>query len=638
MNYPLRSPRNVLLLALLGLTLGLTLGGAVFLGGPIAIGVLPSALAAPAPAGSMFEGPALIELLRPSDVVGDGSTPVDLYVLALHADGTPVVGMAVKLTATGGLSTPLEDTGGGLYHLVFTPSLTTFPTTGGVELKGKLPNKTAIDRTWSFPVSPPRNRGLAVSASPSMLTLGVDQTASVAFTFSGGDPRSLSGVRLSLNSTAGTLANVTNVGNGVFNGLYTPPAVSSPHLAIVAAVDAGDPMRTYGTLAIPLTANVTQSVTGPANTPVILKVAGRDFGPVKTDSKGRAKIAVVLPPGVVSATRVMAGADGVVTEQPFDLKIAETRRIALFPTVAAIPSDSRLQVPIRAVVYTPDGKPDDMATVEFTVTAGTIGPARPEGGGVYVASYSPPDGNVAAKASLKVTLVGGAALQTETRPLALVPVRVGRVALSATPARLPPGATTLTINALVAGPTGAPLPGRTLTLSANGAKLQGVTDLKSGSYDALFTPTGKGPVEVAASVAAPATGNEMTQLLVIPSQRRLPADGVSSSMLTVATLDEFGYPVPNVEVDLTLSTGEGSVPARATTNAGGVAEVYYTAGRKTGVTHIDASSGGLSAGVSIVIAPAALPLPTLPTSASAATRSFIDEWARSFAALRVERE
>lgn len=628
MNERLRSPRTALLLALLGLSIG----------GAVAHGVLPAALAAPAPESSVFEGPALLELLRPSDVVGDGSTPVDLYVLALHADGTPVVGMALKLTPTGGLSTLPEDTGGGLYHLVFTPSLTASPTTASVALKGKLPNKTAIDRTWSFPIAPPRNRALAVSASPSLLTLGVDKTASVAFTFSGGDPRALAGVRLNLNSTAGTLANVTNVGNGVFNGLYTTPAVSAPQLGIIAAVDSGDPMRTYGTLAIPLTANVTQPVSGPANTPVVLRVGGRDFGPVKTDSKGRAKIPIVLPPGVTSATRVMAGADGVVTEQPFDLKVAETRRIALFPTVAAIPSDSRLQVPIRAVVYTAEGKPDDMATVEFSVTAGTIGPARPEGGGVYVATYSPPDGNLAVKASFQVKLVGGAALQAETRPLLLVPVRAGRVALNATPAVLPAAATSLTVTALVAGPTGAPLAGRALTFSANGARLQGVTDMKSGSYDAVFTTTGTGPVEVSASVAAPATGNQMTQLLVIPSQKRLPADGVSSSMLTVATLDEFGYPVPNVEVDLTLSTGEGSVPERATTNSAGVVEVYYTAGRKSGVTHIDAHSGALSAGVSIVIAPAALSLPAMPTSASAATRSFIDDWAWSFAALRVERE
>ncbi len=603
--------------------------------GIVVHGTVPTAAAAPAP---VFEGSAVLELLRPSDVVGDGSTPVDLYVLALNPDGTPIVGMALKLTSTGGLTTGPEDKGGGLYHIGFTPAKADAPGTASVSLKGKLPSKAAVDRTWSFPVSATRSRTVAVAANPAKLTLGVDKTASIGFTFAGGDPRALAGLHLALNATAGVPTNVTNVGNGVFNALYTSPPGSVPQLQIITAVDAADPLRTYGALAVPLTANVTQAVVGPPNTAIVLNVGGRDFGPVKTDSKGHAKIPIVLAPGVTSASQKVAGAGGTISEQPLDLKIPETRRIALFATAAGIPSDSRLQVPIRAVVYTPEGALDDQASVQFSVTAGTIGPARLEGGGVYVATYTPPDGNAPVKASLTVKLENATALQTETRPLLLLPVRAARVAMSANPPTLAAAAKSLTITALVAGPTGAPLPGRTLTCSANGATLQGITDLKSGSYDAAFATTGTGPVEVSASVAAPVTGNQMTQILLIPSHTRLPADGLSSSMLTITTLDEFGYPVPNVPVTVTLGLGDGSVPESVTTGASGVAVIYYTAGRKNGVVDIDASAGAATAGVTIVQAPPELPLPTLPTSASAATRGVFDEWAQSFAALRVERE
>lgn len=628
MKLPTSVSSSALLLALLaGTTLGLS---ATF----VAYGV-PSAQAQ---APSVFAGTSLIELLRPTNVVGDGATPVDLYVLALYPDGTPIVGLALKLTATSGLAEAPQDQGGGLYRIAFTPMKTDAPSAATLTVKGKLPNKVAVERSWSFPIAVPRSRGLAVGANPARLTLGVDKTASVAFTFSGGDPRALAGVRLALNTSVGALSNVTNVGNGVFNGLYTTPAVSVPQLALVTAVDAGDPMRTYGGLAIPLTANVSQAVTGTPNTPIVLKVGGREFGPVKTDSKGRAKIPVVLPPGTTTATRVQAGANGTVTEDAIDLKILETRRIALFPTVAGIPSDARLRIPIRVMVVTPEGKPDEMASVAFTVSAGSIGPASHEGGGVYVAPYTPPDGNVAVKASLNVKLTNGAAVQSDTRPLMLVPVRASQITLTATPTVLPAAATSLTVSASVSGPAASPLAGRTLAWSANGAKLQGVTDLKTGSYDALFSTTGSGPVELTASVAAPVTGNEMTQLLVIPSQRRLPPDGLSSAMLTIVTLDEFGYPVPNVPLTIQLNLGDGAVPESATTNAAGIAEIYYTAGRTNGMTAIDVSAGPLSAGVSILQAPPELTAPALPIPSSASTRAMIEEWARSLAALRVERE
>jgi hypothetical protein len=54
-----------------------------------------------------------------------------------------------------------------------------------------------------------------------------------------------------------------------------------------------------------------------------------------------------------------------------------------------------------------------------------------------------------------------------------------------------------------------------------------------------FTPTGRGPVEMTATVGAPATGNALAHIVVLPSRERLPPDGLSSAMLTVATLDEF---------------------------------------------------------------------------------------------------
>ncbi|MDP2305156.1 MAG: Ig-like domain-containing protein [Pseudomonadota bacterium] len=584
---------------------------------------------------TLFEGQGLIELLRPTDLIGDGGSAAELYLLALGADGAPLTGMKVKLTATGGTATELVDAGGGLYRFTFTPAQVDAPSTATIELKGKLANKQALTRSWTVSVMPSRSRQLKLVANPAQLTLGVDKTANLDFTLVGGEPGAVSGVKLALNVSSGAVANVTNLGGGQFNGLYTAPAATSPQVALIAAVDSGDPMRTYGSLAVPLTTKVDQSVTVKPNARVILKVGGREFGPIAADSKGRAKVPIVVPPGTTQAVRVQILPDGTVSEEALDLKLPASRRIALFPTAASIPSDGRLQIPVRAMVVTPEGRPDESAQVVFSVTAGAVGPARHEGGGIYIATYTPPNGNAVLKTTLTAKLAERA-VDTDTRAVTLVPVRATKVELSAAP--LPAAATSLTVTARVAGPDGAPLPARALSFTADGAKLQEVKDLKNGEYQALFTTTGKGPVEVSAAVAAPTTGNALARVVVVPSRERLPADGLSSAMLTIATLDEFGYPVPNVSVDVRVLSGDGSVPATTTTNADGIARIYYTAGRKNGFVGIEARVGERNAGVSIVQAPPSLALPELPVAGAASVKALADEWAGAITGLRVERQ
>ena len=47
---------------------------------------------------------------------------------------------------------------------------------------------------------------------------------------------------------------------------------------------------------------------------------------------------------------------------------------------------------------------------------------------------------------------------------------------------------------------------------------------------------------------------------------RPPNDGLSSAMVTVLTLDEYGYPVGNIVVDLKVVGGDGTLPAQVTTD------------------------------------------------------------------------
>ncbi len=608
--------------------------GALLFGGVAFTVAEPAAFAQAAP---VFEGKGLIEILRPTDLIGDGGSPTELFLLALDPAGKPITDWKVKLSATGGTVSELADAGGGLHRFTFTPMKSDGLANATIEAKIRLGNKEGFSRSWTIPVSPSRAHPMKLAASPPALTLGTDKTANVEIAVTGGEPAALAQVKLAHALSVGTLTNLTHLGGGQFTGLYTAPTVNVPQVALVTAVDAGDPTRGYGAVAIPLAAKVDQAVQVPAGASVLLKVGGRDFGPVTADSKGRAKVPVVVPAGTTTATRITV-VNGVPTEEPFPLSVPETRRLALFPTSVALPADGRLQVPVRVFVVTPDGRPDESAQVELAASAGTVSAVRHEGGGIYVATYAPPHGNAATKATLTAKLAGGSKAQVDTRDVPLVPTRATGLALTADPPALPAGATSLAVVAKVTGPDGAALAGRTLKLAANGAKLAEVKDLKNGEYRAAFTPTGKGPVEVTAAVAAPPTQNPLARVVVLPARERLPPDGLSSAMLTVATVDEFGSPVAGVLVELRVVSGDGSVPATATTDAAGVAQIYYTAGRKNGLVGIDVVAGDRTAGVTLIQAPPDLALPDLPMPTSAATRALADELAATTATIRIERQ
>ena len=196
-----------------------------------------------------------------------------------------------------------------------------------------------------------------------------------------------------------------------------------------------------------------------------------------------------------------------------------------------------------------------------------------------------------------------------------------------------------TVTAQVTGSEGTALPGRAVSFGASGARLDGaVKDNGKGGYLAVFNPTGKGPVQVNATVGLPVTGNPMWRLLVVPSVGRISNDGLSSSQITVAAIDEFGYPVPNVPLNLTLTAGDGSLPAEATTNASGLAQVYYTSGRKSGLIGIEVASANQVASAALLQAPDELTLPSIPVAGSRAEAALVAESRKALGEVRIERE
>ncbi len=605
--------------------------------GASAVVMVPACSNAYAENAPVFAGPRLLEMIPATGIVGDGATVADLYVLALDAHGAPLTGLALKGSTNTGSVSALQDAGGGLWRMDYTPPKVDASVSATLTLKGKIGKEQYLG-TWSFPVTPSSTHPLSATANPSKLTLGVDKTATISIKLASGDRQSGDSVRLQIAASTGTVENITNLGGGNFSALYTAPKELVAKVALLTIVDKGDPSHTFAALAIPMSSKMDVPVTAAKNARVIIKIGDTQFGPIQVDSKGRAKVPVLLPPGVTTAEKIAVGADGQSISEPMDLKLPEATRIALMPVAAGVPSDSRLGVAIHAAVVTPDGRPDITAQVVFAASAGSFAPTRHEGNGIFGAVYTPPSGGVPTTATLTASLADRPT-QSTASPMSLVSLRPGRVELTSVPAKLAPGAETFTVTALVTGTEGTALPGRAVTFGASGARLDGgVKDTGKGAYIAVFNPTGKGPVQVNATVGLPVTGNPMWRLLVVPSVGRVSNDGLSSLQITVAAIDEFGYPVPNVAVTLRLTGGDGSLPTDATTNASGLAQVYYTSGRQSALVGIEVASANQVAVAALLQAPDELTLPAIPVAGSRAEAALVAESRQALGEVRIERE
>ena len=587
---------------------------------------------------TVFPGAHLMEMLPAGQIVGDGQTSVTLYVTALDPSGQPLETSRLKASASEGDISDLENQGNGLISMQFTPPVVREAAEVVLRLKGKVGSE-GLDKAWSLQVVPSLASSLQTAINPAQVVLGQDRTASVSFTLPnisahGGEPE------LQFRATAGELSNVTYLGNGRFTGLYTPPDVAYPHAALITVSDKRSPTDIYGYLAVPLVGKTDFPRRNlPPNSSVILKISGREFGPYPADGNGSVSIPVIVPPGVAKGTQIVVS-NGRTTESSIDLQVPATRRISLFPVHSGIPGDGINSITLRAAVIEPTGEADPTAAVRFTVSSGEVTTARHEGNGVYSATFTPPTTLRATTASIQVSLDGASGVQSDSFDINLIPARPSSLQLSPDPSRLAPRGEGFKLFAKIRGEDGSGLSGRSITYFANGAQLRGsVKDLGNGDYEAAFVTTGRNHVDITGTAMPTATGNPLRGVVLFSSKARLPNDGLSSSLVTIVAVDEFGYPVPGVEVDLSVRGDLGSMPDTVTTDSQGLAQVFYTAGRSAGVAHIVAKAGDYSSGTAIFQAPSdTTPGLILPTGGNEMHRAWVDAWNGVVTEVRIERE
>jgi hypothetical protein len=587
----------------------------------------PSAFAA-----DIFNAPGLIELLPVGEVVGDGKTASTLNVLALTPNGQPMTGLKLKPSSTAGEITDWIEIGGGVYTFQFTPTRVGNQTNARLLLKGRTPARESINLAFDVPISPAATGTITASTNPAGLVLGQETDATITVQVEGMEKAA----ELDVRAVAGVVENLTYMGEGRFTARYTPKKVNYPHLGIITVVDKAHPATSFNYYALPLSGRVNYPVQVRPNASVLLLVEGREFGPVQADSSGKASIAIIVPPGVTKAkvTSIVGESKG---EEVLDLRVPETRKIDLFSPPASIPGDPQLSIPIRAVVLQANGQPDETAKVIFSVTAGSVSIATHEKNGIYLASYTPPQTNKVMPVTIQAQ-IAGSSIQNASREISLTPVRATMMTMSAEPSELPNSATALKVFIKVLDANGIGLANKDILVSATGAKLKNIQDMKGGDYRVDFSASAGGEVLVRASVAAAPSKNPLRHVLVIPASQRLNNDGISSVSVGILTVDEFGYPIPNTKVSLSSPTGGGSLPKELTTDQAGSAQFFYTAGRTLGVANIRAQAGNHMGEVGILQAPASVADVYLPPSGTADYLVQQVAWSEIMGTLNVPRE
>lgn len=269
-------------------------------------------------------------------------------------------------------------------------------------------------------------RGAALSVEDGPVVLG--KTGPVPVLIEVDEKPGLEHLPLGLSVNVGRFSEPVRIGPGRFRAVYSPPPTRFPQLALVAVWRETGPDAPIDFLRLPLLGVTRVPVVARPGAKVRVRIGGETFGPVVADRRGRAEVAVHVPPGVNRADVILAertGA-GIVKHVPVEVPPYNRLTAAVVPREAA--ADGRTAVRLE-VFYDLGGEEVAPERIRVTPSAGT---ATHRGGarGRHTFGYTPPAGAAGQTVTFTIAVAGDAAART-----------TAQLALSALPPPPPPAAT-----------------------------------------------------------------------------------------------------------------------------------------------------------------------------------------------------
>lgn len=550
-------------------------------------------------------------------ITGDGSTPT---TVRFYVDD----GQKIRVKADSGKVGPAVGGADGVWTVPFTPPRVS--TVGTVSFKI---SAGGAESTVEVPVVPPFSGSVDVTFDPPVLPS--TGTATIKIEPDGTSPIAASGRRFLLVASAGTVEAVTPAGNGTWVARYTPPkGLTAPLSVVFGAADAAAPDRVYGSAVLPVTVKRSVSFDVQPGSSNVLKVGGRQYGPLAAAPSGKVAFDVDLDPREPKGDLRSVNADTSKVDKEVDLPVTASTALAFLPLPANVPAQADLQVPVRLVVIGSDGRAKTAGTpVKLTASAGTISSPVLERD-AFTATFTPPS------TGGEVTLIAEADGVKTERKLKLV-ASVPTVTLTAPD--IGKSASSFSVTARVKDAQGTGVLGKAPVLTAEGATPSGpAKDNKDGTYTASFkVGTSVGRVRVFAAPSVDTSSMPPARLVAWPASPTVAANGTDTVTVTVVSVDAYGVPVPNVDLKIGAPRGDGSVPPSAKTDARGMARIPFTSGRTPGLASVRIEGAGIVTEVPLFQSKDALSV-ILPTGGSPAEEAMVARWQSAAAELKLLRE
>ncbi|WP_411553150.1 invasin domain 3-containing protein [Paenibacillus lautus] len=473
----------------------------------------------------------------PVSIVADGSSKTTLTVRLRDAYGNALTASAgtVSMSTSGGIIGAVSDKGNGTYTATLTSASMTGTAEVSARLNGSLIKQTAV---VSFvPGAASADKSSLASASGSLQAGSGTTTLTVKLKDARGNDLVTGGDAVTMQASIGSIGSVADQGNGTYTATLTAPTGTG--MSVVSASVNG--------VRLAQTANVS-IVPGP----------------------------VSLSASTISAANASVPANGTgTTRVTVELKDTHGNRL------------------------TASG-----GTVTLSATAGSLSSVTDHGDGTYSAIWTAP--TTAGTATVSGFVNGSALAGKASLNFVAGAASPSATSLSINPASITAdGVSTAVITVQAKDAYGNPVTqgGDAVSVETSGGTLSSVTDRGNGTYTATVkAPTTAGK----AIVMAELNGKTVTQTadiafvagaassatsLLTAGTSALPADGASTTALTVELKDVHGNNLTSGGDRVSLSTTAGSIGA-VTDHGDGTYSAVLTAPTVAGPATITATVNG----------------------------------------------
>lgn len=530
-----------------------------------------------------------ISLVPPGAIKSDGAR-VSLTIVVSDTGGALANGVRFKGSGAtvGRLDSDCQQVGPGLYSCAYTP-----PEGGShaadVKIKARLESGTNLEATFPLTITSATRGRVTLNATPDRVVLGQDPTSTLMFTVVDKAGNPIEGADLVASSNVGEVQALTPLTGGNYSAVFVPPSTPFPQVAIISVWDKSR-SSTHGFFTIPLIGKINYPVdAGAPGVTLVFKVGETTFPPAITDGSGKASVPITVPPGVKYADVELIQTSGARSTQKIDLQVPPFNRLAIGAIPEFITANGESQAKVRIFAVDGKGRPADGQTVNVSADQGTLSPVRFVRDGIYEAVYTAPKVDGSSRVTVTATIAGQEASSSDSVVMGLEPGIPDSLTLTADPAQITTSITKTTLTASINETAGTPSETYSVEFRSVEGTAANMTRPAPGVFKAEVPVTWNLKKVVGAIAGVRGNTRSVSGLVAFPLDDVVLTG--QSMPVTVVSVDKDGNPVANAPVNVTVTSGGGSVTTSVQTNEYGLGTVLYSAGPLPGLATVRFDGG-----------------------------------------------